>query len=945
MTVLSDLSHLRIWCAWRDELLPDRLKPTKVPRGAAGLLAESNNPATWLTRPEADYLDVQLAKPFGTGGVGLFLGALLDGTPDGLTLAGIDFDRCAGDGVFEDWALAGIQAIGSYCEISPSWTGAKSFVLVRPSDLPALRVALGVRRGGTGRKFAQPGRDHPKGVEVYLERRFFTVTGEHVEGMSPADLRLFTAVEATALLEVSVRPLLGAIPGAQADIDPSGPRPEAAPVEDAALRELFALRPVLERLWRGDPSAVGDDKSRSAFAYRLATELRGAGLSEGEMYDVLRSAPSTTEWVAEKGESLGGRELSRTWHNAEPAPFEAVGVALPKIEGLSSTDRPVGSARKQPDAVSAADALAASLKPKAAKSRPDEDTVVPEPPSASTDGRPVVAIRVPVHEVVVDAEAAVIAAGQPVFQRGGELMRPYMITAKSIDKRDTMTAAFKSMDRQDIIQAMSRAANFVRWNGREKVWTRCNPTADVADMWLSSVGEWRVPPVTGIITVPTLRPDGSLLHQPGYDRVTGLYLMPDTTVDLPAGWDQHTPTKADAEVAAKKLEALISESPFVQASDRSVALSAMITPVLRGMLSARPLHAFTAPEAGTGKSFLIDVCTAIALGRPAPVSTIGKTEEETEKRLGTMAMSGVPVGVLDNVNGKLEGDIIAQLTDRPSVRVRVLGLSKDRTVENGMCLFANGNNLTVVGDLVRRTITCTLDSEMESPETRVFSGDPLAEVMANRGAYLAAVLTIVRAHVLAGCPGASLPSGASPLASFADWDRHVRGSLRWLGYADPVESQIRTRRSDPERADLRLILAAWRTRFGVGDTGTRSLREVLDGFMGISGTAPSSSGHGAALAALVTRPPANDTIATIGGAGAASGGGSDVTSPELREAVLRVAGVRGVVDVTRFGNWMRRHEGRVMGGLKFVLKNTVGRTQGWTVETSSAHLSLVAGAD
>ena len=41
---------------------------------------------------------------------------------------------------------------------------------------------------------------------------------------------------------------------------------------------------------------------------------------------------------------------------------------------------------------------------------------------------------------------------------------------------------------------------------------------------LNRFGQWKFPAVVGLITTPTLRPDGSLLADPGYDPVTRLIL-------------------------------------------------------------------------------------------------------------------------------------------------------------------------------------------------------------------------------------------------------------------------------------------------------------------------------------------------------------------------------------------------------------------------------------
>src|SRR5262249_3528196 len=99
----------------------------------------------------------------------------------------------------------------------------------------------------------------------------------------------------------------------------------------------------------------------------------------------------------------------------------------------------------------------------------------------------------------------------------------------------------------------------------------------------------RLPHVSGIITTPTLRPDGSLLAEPGYDPETELYLAPGFQIPpIP----EH-PTREQALAALKLLIDLLSEFGFKRSIggehemrlNRSVALSGLLTPLVRGSLS------------------------------------------------------------------------------------------------------------------------------------------------------------------------------------------------------------------------------------------------------------------------------------------------------------------------------------------------------------------------
>ena len=177
--------------------------------------------------------------------------------------------------------------------------------------------------------------------------------------------------------------------------------------------------------------------------------------------------------------------------------------------------------------------------------------------------------------------------------------------------------------------------------------------------------------------------------------------------------------------------------------------------------------------------------------------------EETEKRLNGSALAGHPIIALDNASGTIEGDLLCQITERPLLQLRPLGTSNLIRVTNTFSVLANGNNAVVAADMVRRTIECRLDANMESPETRVFRDDPLAKIKQNRGAYVAAVLTIARAYICAGRPG-RLP----PLASYEAWSDLVRSPLVWLGRGDPVASMSSLRSLDPARQSRAAVFTA-----------------------------------------------------------------------------------------------------------------------------------------
>ena len=81
---------------------------------------------------------------------------------------------------------------------------------------------------------------------------------------------------------------------------------------------------------------------------------------------------------------------------------------------------------------------------------------------------------------------------------------------------------------------------------------------------------------------------------------------------------------------------------------------------------------------------------------------------------------------------------------------------------------------------------------------RQFDFDPVERVLANRGEYIAAALTICRAYIVAGRPIRLRDWHHSR----GEWSDTVRSALMWLGQEDAVKSMENARAEDPERVEL-----------------------------------------------------------------------------------------------------------------------------------------------
>ena len=153
--------------------------------------------------------------------------------------------------------------------------------------------------------------------------------------------------------------------------------------------------------------------------------------------------------------------------------------------------------------------------------------------------------------------------------------------------------------------------------------------------------------------------------------------------------------------------------------------------------------------------------------------------------------------------------MICQAISQDTVKPRRLQKSETLPIANVFTIVANGNNIRITDDLVRRVLWCLMDAwqDEKDVQSRTFTSDPVEVVLSDRGKYIAACLTILRAHALAKYEGAK---GLTPFIGFDDWSKVVRGALVWLGKADPVKSLDVGRDEDPERnAQLAFIEALY----------------------------------------------------------------------------------------------------------------------------------------
>jgi len=263
-----------------------------------------------------------------------------------------------------------------------------------------------------------------------------------------------------------------------------------------------------------------------------------------------------------------------------------------------------------------------------------------------------------------------------------------------------------------------------------------------------------------------------------------------------------------------------------------------------------------------------------------PVIAQGKNEEELEKRLGAALLAGDTAVSIDNCDTTLEGAFLCQALTQQRLNIRILGQSRNAETPVNATIFANGNNLTIVGDLVRRTMMGAMDAQCEQPELRTFSVNIAKHAKAERGRLVTAALTVLRAWQVARGQDGILP----PLGGFEHWSQRVREALVWLGCADPCTTIAKVRSNDPEYEALMAVIMQWRDHLGLSNS--HKVQEVIERALNVRDF------HNALLAVAESR------------------------------------GASGVISNDRLGRWQRKVEGRFVGKLRL---SKDGRADGYSL--------------
>ena len=470
------------------------------------------------------------------------------------------------------------------------------------------------------------------------------------------------------------------------------------------------------------------------------------------------------------------------------------------------------------------------------------------------------AIRVQPGEInrIVDIAEVELSKTTRHYQRGG------LIVTVTTDP-STRATAVKTLSLPSLVRELAGLAVWWRYDKRESEWLVCDPPERHVRILHDTTQYPHLPILNGIARQPYLRADGSLVISTGYDAQTHMYgVFNPRQFNVP---DQ--PTREQALSALSILHELLSEFAFKTSNDKAAALLAILTATIRCCLRLSPMFHVAAPQIASGKSYLCELLTLFATPEKSTPHSFPSDDEEMRKLLLAELLTAPAVIEFDNLTTDLipHKSLCTALTSE-NMSGRILGHSRTAEVGTRSLFLSSGNNVEPVRDMTRRVVTIRLDPQCETPATREFIKNPVGEVQKNRGHFISASLTLVRAWVVAGRP-------KTEVNSYGEWSELCRQPLLWLGLDDPAQCVFETMSHDPDREELASFLDVWEHRYGMYAT---AVKKVVDDCSGWA---------------------------------------------DLKEVLPDLAIERdGTINKHKLGWWIKRHSGRVVNGLRIVVDDS-----------------------
>jgi hypothetical protein len=389
---------------------------------------------------------------------------------------------------------------------------------------------------------------------------------------------------------------------------------------------------------------------------------------------------------------------------------------------------------------------------------------------------------------------------------------------------DPVTAAITPVDQQMLTELITRVCEVLDQRG-----DKLRPVT-VPPQWLlrGVLGRRVLPgfrPLNDVLPHPSISIDGTVLTKHGYytdGAGYGLVLARHgLTLQV-----KHNPSRADARQALRLIIDLVVDIPFATPMHRAAWISTLLTAITAAAHGGNlPATIITSDLRGTGKTKLAQLTSVIITGKEAATEA-WRGGAELRKSISTAVLDGKRLIIWDNVTTEVRGDALDIVLTSRIWRDRILGSMRSIDMLHSLQPIITGNHVQVASDTTRRVIGVRLKARDERPELRTDfrHADILGYAREHRAELLSAVLTIVRAYVMAGRP----PVEMTRLGSYETWCDWVCAPLIWLGQPNPIDTQEEyARGASSDAAKLGQVVEAWSAAIGEEPITVADLRDAL----------------------------------------------------------------------------------------------------------------------
>jgi len=314
-------------------------------------------------------------------------------------------------------------------------------------------------------------------------------------------------------------------------------------------------------------------------------------------------------------------------------------------------------------------------------------------------------------------------------------------------------------------------------------------TAELSKTILSSdILQTSLPQINRIFTIPIPIMDkkGDLTFpKKGYDERFGSWLP----TDAPDISDPNMPL----EEAKQILKDTFKEFCFQSKQDYTNAISALLTPYLRGLFlsfnTRAPVFFYLGNRQRCGKDYLAGITGIVYEGYALEESPIcnsekngGGNSDELRKKILSAFIHGRKRMHFSNNKGFIDNAVFEAITTSEKHSDRILGRSEILTFDNELDFSLSGNiGVGFTPDFANRCRFVRLFLDIENANLREFK-NPLLHVWVkeNRSKIISALYSLVRNWKEKGSP-----KGKVPFASFNQWASVCGGIMEAAGYDSP----------------------------------------------------------------------------------------------------------------------------------------------------------------